>query len=154
MVYGKKKINFLENGNIKVADVEYPGTRGLYQLLFLKYPLYDTNTDRNNFADILIRTGLKKKSKVKNLTKTKGKRRKSHPSASYISNTTATTFGSTLMSYNDTSKQYVYYDDVNELVERLVKLDASHEAGNGNHMNEIISILEELKELDVIEFDK
>ena len=55
-----------------------------------------------------------------------------------------------MMQYNEKPKQYVYYDDVNELIDRLFILDASHEAGNGNHINEIQSILEELRELGVI----
>ena len=63
--------------------------------------------------------------------------------------------GTALLQCNEKPKQYVYYDDVNELVvDRLAKLDASYEAGNGNHMNEIISILKELEELGVIVFNK
>lgn len=45
---------------------------------------------------------------------------------------------------------YVYWDDPNELIERLKLLIASKNAGNTNHDNEIISIIEELKEADVI----
>lgn len=45
---------------------------------------------------------------------------------------------------------YVYWDDPNELIERLKLLIASKNAGNTNHDNEILSIIEELKEADVI----
>lgn len=41
---------------------------------------------------------------------------------------------------------YVYFDDVNDLVERLKLLIASQAAGHNGHDNEIISIIEELKE--------
>lgn len=44
----------------------------------------------------------------------------------------------------------VYWDDPNELIERLQLLIASRDAGNNNHENEIISIIEELKEANVI----
>jgi hypothetical protein len=44
----------------------------------------------------------------------------------------------------------VYWDDPNELVERLKLLVASKNAGNNNHNNEIISIIEELKEAGII----
>lgn len=44
----------------------------------------------------------------------------------------------------------VYWDDPNELVDRLKILVASRQAGNNNHDNEIISIIEELKEANVI----
>lgn len=45
---------------------------------------------------------------------------------------------------------YIYWDDPNELIERLKLLIASKSAGNSNHDNEIISIIEELKEAGII----
>jgi hypothetical protein len=54
------------------------------------------------------------------------------------------------------TKQYypntdlIYWDDLNELVERLRLLIASQNAGNTNHVNEINSIIEELTEAGVI----
>lgn len=44
----------------------------------------------------------------------------------------------------------VYWDDPNELIERLQLLIASKDAGNTNHDNEILSIIEELKEAGII----
>lgn len=55
-----------------------------------------------------------------------------------------------------TLKQYkpnvdlIYWDDPNELIDRLKVLIASKSAGNTNHDNEIISIIEELKEAGII----
>lgn len=46
---------------------------------------------------------------------------------------------------------YVYWDDPNELVERLKILIASQNAGNTGHDNEILSIIEELKEAGIIQ---
>lgn len=45
---------------------------------------------------------------------------------------------------------YVYWDDPNELIDRLKLLIASKNAGNTNHDNEIVSIIEELKEAGII----
>lgn len=45
---------------------------------------------------------------------------------------------------------YEYYDDPNELCERLNLLIASKEAGNTNHDQEINSIIEELRESSII----
>lgn len=45
---------------------------------------------------------------------------------------------------------FVYWDDPNELIERLKLLIASKDAGNNSHDNEIISIIEELKESGII----
>lgn len=45
-----------------------------------------------------------------------------------------------------TGQGFTYWDDPNELVERLKLLFASQAAGNNNNRNEIISIIEELTE--------
>lgn len=45
---------------------------------------------------------------------------------------------------------YIYWDDPNELIGRLKLLIASKSAGNSNHDNEILSIIEELKECGII----
>ena len=45
---------------------------------------------------------------------------------------------------------YVHWDDPNELVNRLRLLDASHQAGNDSHDNEILSIIEELREAGIV----
>lgn len=46
---------------------------------------------------------------------------------------------------------YIYWDDPNELVERLRLLISSKSVGHTAHNNEIISIIEELYEADLIE---
>lgn len=48
-------------------------------------------------------------------------------------------------------REYVHWDDPNELVERLRDLYDEYDAGNGGVYNEIISILEELTEAGFIE---
>jgi len=48
-------------------------------------------------------------------------------------------------------KEFVYYDDYNELVDRLKLLVGSQLAGNNSVNNEILSLLEELREADIIE---
>lgn len=58
--------------------------------------------------------------------------------------------GSGIMKYSDKKIDYVYWDNPNELVERLKLLLASQQAGHTNHHNEIVSILEELKEKRII----
>lgn len=44
-----------------------------------------------------------------------------------------------------------YWDNPNELIDRLRLLIASQNAGNNGHQNEIIAILEELVEANIIE---
>ena len=45
---------------------------------------------------------------------------------------------------------YVYYDNLNEIIDRLRLLTASQMAGHTGHNNEINSILEELREARII----
>lgn len=52
------------------------------------------------------------------------------------------------ISHSYTEPNIIYWDDPNELVERLSKLGASQEAGNTEHNNEINAIIEELLELE------
>lgn len=53
--------------------------------------------------------------------------------------------------YNESNRiVYEYFDDPNELCDRLRLLISSRMAGNTNHMQEINSIIEELRELDYI----
>lgn len=54
------------------------------------------------------------------------------------------------MKLNENKPNYIYWDDPNELVDRLRLLMASQAAGHTNHNNEIISIIEELREAKII----
>lgn len=173
---GSEKVDFIPNGDIKVGNTVYKGTEGLYDLLFLKNPKSQTKNDEIQFQDILNKTNVHRRdfnptAQIKGSTSSKYKNvikplvtamseagklkttRKFSDSSNRPSPVTRSQIksGSALMKYNRKPKQYVYYDNVNELIDRLVKLDASQEAGNGNHNNEIMSILEELVELEVIE---
>jgi len=53
------------------------------------------------------------------------------------------------MILNDNAIDYVHWDDPNELM-NLRLFDASHRAGNNAHDNEILSIIEELREAGLI----
>jgi len=52
------------------------------------------------------------------------------------------------MTLTNNTVDYVHWDDPNELVDRLRLLDASRNAGNNAHDNEILSTIEELRGSD------
>lgn len=60
------------------------------------------------------------------------------------------TGGELFMNFNENPINYVYFNDINELVTRLRLILASKAAGNNSHNNEFVSIIEELKEADLI----
>ena len=55
-----------------------------------------------------------------------------------------------MMQLNKKPAEYKYVNDFNELVDRLRLLIASESAGDTGHNNEIISIIEELREGKII----
>ena len=54
------------------------------------------------------------------------------------------------MTLTDNKIDYVHWDDPNELVDRLRLFHASRQAGHNAHENEILSIIEELREVGLI----
>lgn len=169
--------------NIKVEGLTYPGTPGLYELLFKKEPVGYKKEDLDNYMDILTRTNAYRRNNDPNeqvqgngshkyvsiigpylqrrgITKTKNINPAAHrlveafkrPQAPFrASRATSSTKGTGLtLKVNKHNTDYVYWDNVNELVDRLRLLVASMMAGHTGHNNEIISIIEELKEANII----
>jgi hypothetical protein len=73
--------------------------------------------------------------------------KKENPMATY-SNMILPTTGGNGVPLTNNKLEYIYFDDPNELVDRLRLLYGSQEAGNNAHKNEINSIIEELLELE------
>lgn len=162
--------------DVKVAGITYPGTVGLYELLFKVHPLGYKKDDLDDYMDILKRTNAYRRNhdpseqvqgtkspkyitiiapylQEKGITKTKN----IHSSQTSFSRPAPPLSrprmrkGSGLILKNHKSQtDYVYWNDLNELVDRLRLLTASTAAGHTGHNNEIISIIEELREADVI----
>lgn len=119
----KKKI-------IEVGRMKMNLTPGINELLFMRQPNEDliTSLDVRNYKKIADSCGFigDKKLKTQKLQ----------------------TFllGRGLLIDSNMKKDYVYWNDPNELVTRLELLHASKSAGHTRHNNEIVSIEEELKE--------
>jgi hypothetical protein len=144
---GAAPLDFTTEG-IVVDGKQYRGTPGLYELMFYEKPKNFDGMDTANYRDILDRANL-----TRNIPKV---RTRSNPNFGYRKSSriakAKSTSGKALVEYTEKPKEYVYYNDVNELVNRFRKLEASAETGNNNNTNEIINILKELESLGVIEF--
>jgi len=105
--------------------------------------------DLKNYRDILLRTNAHKR-KYQNSSQVKRSKSfkyqhiiknlfkpKTHLIGKGLLTTTATT--TKTKSYSKDNRGYKYWDDPNELIERLRLLLASESAGNTNHKNEIVS---------------
>lgn len=157
---GKKVIDFDRNtGNIHVDGQIFKGTPGLYQLIFYTHPQFEVQ-DRDQYKELLELTGVHKKingtlkpsGTIKYLDIIKPMFNAVVPVRNTRMPTRSQTWGGTglEMVNNNIPLEYVYWDDPNELVERLKLLVASQEAGNNSHQNEIIAIINELKEANII----
>ncbi|XP_070158801.1 uncharacterized protein [Polyergus mexicanus] len=159
MMFGNKRFDVDNADSIIIDGIRYVGTPGLYELIFKKFPddVIYTEDDKQTYKSMLLTTsahkrnhdahgrllsnrGYKYKEIIAKLIPIEPKRTKSGKGL----------FAPRKMTLTDNKIDYVHWDDPNELVDRLRLLDASHQAGHNGHDNEILSIIEELREAGII----
>ncbi|KAL4092441.1 hypothetical protein QTP88_026942 [Uroleucon formosanum] len=137
---GKKEINLVDN-TLTIEDISYPLTQGLGNLIFSKNPKLYNKNDLDAYKSILIQTSAHLTADEK---KIKQGGNKYH---NIIQNLFPSGAG---LSVKLQKHNLVYWNDPNELVDRLRLLLASQAAGNTGVSNEIFSIFEELREAGLI----
>jgi hypothetical protein len=147
LMIGDQPLQFNEDGSIAIANTTYKPTPGLYELIFKRLPneeIYNTE-DLSSYRDLILKTNAHKKSykfinriNRDNSLKYRYVISKLFPKQLYG--------GRGLYSKVVSAPDLVYWDNPNELVERLKLLVASTEAGNTSHKNEIMNIIQELRE--------
>lgn len=161
---GKSNVEFFPH-HILVDEIPYPGTDGLYQLLFLHEPSNYTKSDLEVYKKILEQSGAHKTDRGR-VRASRSKKYINIISKLFPPVRTTSSDSDVLpspspkkhsgkgfkLTVNRTSRpDYVYWDDPNELCDRLRLLISSRRAGHSGHNNEIISIIEELREKGYIE---
>ncbi|XP_043480014.1 uncharacterized protein LOC122509820 [Leptopilina heterotoma] len=159
LMIGDSPITF-EDQHVKIGNKRYLQTLGLLELLFKSKPTTSliSEDDERNYKEILIATNAHKK---KYSSSESIRTDKSYKYLNFISQffprtptKRSSVSGSSLPKFMITNKnfqrEYIYWDDPNELVDRLRLLMASQAAGNPSHNNEIMSIIEELREAKII----
>lgn len=130
--------------DIIVKNKTYKGTKGLYELLFKKNPQDYTPEEEKLYIEIVKKTNAHKRyyKANKQIAGTKSKKYKKiiAPAVGY----------GMVKEVTNNKIDYVYWDDPNELCARLRLLIASQQAGHTGHLNEINSIIEELREARLI----
>lgn len=145
LMIGDKQLEFDEEGAIIIDGVKYNPTKGLYELLFKRVPDRKeySKEDLKVYKSILIATNAHKKGY------------KFHNQIHRTKNTKYTNILKTLFPVKSgrglvwksvKSHDLVHWDNPNELVSRLKLLVTSAESGHTSHSNEIINIIEELRE--------
>lgn len=140
---------------IRIGDRDFEFTPGLKELLIRSKPNLKTvnEKDKITYKDILTYTNAHKRkfSPYGQIKGDKGLKYCKIIKPLFSSETKLKTGGYIpICKKYKSDTDYVYWDDPNELIERLKLLIASQSAGNTNHDNEILSIIEELKESGII----
>lgn len=157
---GKSRIS-MTDGSIVIDGVSYKKSPGLIELLLKKTPdlsmistedkliykeiLEKTNAHRRDFDSkkpIKSNKGQKYVSIIKPLFKL--------PEKDFKKDSESVGYGLPILKKLRKYTDYVYWDDPNELVDRLRLLLATRDAGNTGVDNEIISIIEELRESGIL----
>lgn len=158
------KIRVFDDGNIlKIGSYSLKKTNGLKELLFKKKPNLDklTKEDLQNYRLLLIYTNAHRRNynSSKPITSNRGFKYMNviRPLFKFSKNDATSSIeslpqgeGIPLLKKVKKDTDYVYWDDPNELVERLKLLLGSRTAGNTGVDNEIIAIIAELKEGGIV----
>lgn len=162
---GNSLIHFKDT-EIKLNDKTYTRTPGLLELLITKYPNREliTTSDLKNYKEILETSSAHKRQfRPDESIRVHNSKKYTDfiaPLFTVISNVnkrkSTSKEGGRLklprykIARRNTTMDYIYWDDPNELVDRLRLLMAETSAGNSSHTNEIHSIIEELREAGYI----
>lgn len=152
---GNSKINYDPSDSfIKIKGQKFKPTIGLLELMFKKKPnkTLITKDDLNSFKDILLLTNAHL---VRHSDGEKVQATNTFKYRNYIKNIFKKGSGlKTPYLKLDTypcAPDYVHYDNINEIVDRLRLLKLSEISGNTSHNNEVINIISELRDKGVIE---
>jgi len=152
MEIGDREVRIFEN-DIIVAGKQYSGRRQLWSLL-----VYRDLQDSTYSPDVLASYAsiLKDSNAIYHNNDPSSRKPKSSRAPKYLKivkqiwEDMRTKQGTGRIKKTSSKVDYKYYDDPNELVDRLRLLYGSARAGNDVHRNEMIEILAELEERGVI----
>ncbi|XP_051171026.1 uncharacterized protein LOC127287916 [Leptopilina boulardi] len=157
---GNAPISFKDH-LINVGDKRFNITSGLLELLFKNKPemSYISDGDMNNYKQILIISNAHRKNYSSSEPIRTSKTFKyvniilklfPHNETPKRRSKSGTSLPHFMIEKKSFQPDYIYWDDPNELVDRLRLLMASQAAGNPSHNNEIMSIIKELREAQII----
>lgn len=156
LMVGDGELKFNTDGSFTIKNIKYgKPTKGILELLFKVNPKGYNPKDLQVYKKILESTNAHKRDYKENnpINSSRSKKYTSLISPLFVSKKTLNTpkSGRGLLTKRLTNTTVLsHWDDPNELVERLRLLEASRLAGNTGVKNEIINIIEELREVGYI----
>ncbi|EZA61635.1 hypothetical protein X777_11758 [Ooceraea biroi] len=156
MKFGCKPFDVDYEDHIILDNVRYKGTPGLYELIFKKIldDIVYTDDYLEKYRSMLqVMNAYRRDHSARGQVKSNKGHKYKYVIAPLLATEPKTKSGRGLpraMTLNDNAIDYVHWDDPNELVDRLRLLNASRQAENNSHDNEMLSIIEELREAGLI----
>lgn len=149
---GKEEVTFGKDDSVTVAGETFQSTPGLLELIFKKSPLSYTNEDTDKYKRILDLTNAHRRNNQEDgpLIANRTSKYRDVVRVLFPTKKKGEKQGSGLKFIPDAGRSYVYWDNPEELVDRLQLLRGSREAGHTGHAREILSIEEELREAGYI----
>lgn len=153
LMIGDSKLNVDESDNIIIKGVSYPGTSGLFELIFKKIPAKYTSQDLKWFKKICLATNLHKKQYKTNSPIHKGSSQKYRNIISRLfpNIKSVGTTGRGISFKDAKTPNVIYYNNINKLVSRLRLLHEAQQVGHTGVGNEIVALTEELRHRGYIE---
>jgi len=153
-MFGSKRFDVDKADNI-IDGVRYVDTPGLYESIFKRIPddVICTEDDKQKYKSMLLTTNAHRYNDPHDRIRGNRGYKYKHVIAPLISTESKKKSGGGLpraMTLNDNAIDYVHWNDPNELVDRLRLLEASRQVGHNAHDNEMLSIIEELREAGII----
>lgn len=143
-----------------IRKKEFPVTKGVTELLLSSNPTQYKKEDLQTYKDMLSYTSAHKKNFQRSgaIVRSASTPKYGNIISKLFPKRGAGVMHKPQLKYKVVNKtngaenaNYTYWDDPNELVDRLRLLMASQAAGHTSHDNEIVSIVEELREANIIE---
>ncbi|EZA61268.1 hypothetical protein X777_13204 [Ooceraea biroi] len=164
---GDKRFDVSADDSIFVGGVRYEGRPGLYELIFIRAPDESAYTveDMTMYRRILLVTNAHRQRHQTHrpIKSNKGYKYRTiiaplisvrlvadHSGAGVEPPLQSPPPPPPTMRVTGNAVDYVHWDDLNELVDRLRLIEASRGAGNDSHDAEFLSIIEELLEAGII----
>lgn len=146
IMIGNVPLEIDEEDNLLIKGKTYPGTQGVFELIFKQVPAKFSTRDLKMFKNILIATNAHRKHYLSTqpIHRNTSKKYKSVIVKLFPPRSTTTTgHGLTMKNLYETN--IIYYNNINKVVDRLRLLWESKEAGHTGLDNEIVALTDELR---------
>ena len=144
LMIGNAKLEIDDQDNLLIKGKRYPGSRGLFELIFKPKPVTFTQKDLKTYKVICKSTNLHKKqySPSGAIHRNSSVKYKKIISTLFPSKHAR---GSGMLMKNTYDTNVIYYNNVNKLVDRMKLLYEAQRAGHTGVGNEMVALIAELR---------